>query len=99
MPKCCNCSPALAGAERLASLRPFGSAYALYAPAGTPAGKIDEWAAAMKKVLAMADVRGRLTHIGDTPIDGTAAAEVRANERRMSEQWAPIVKATGFKGD
>lgn len=77
----------------------FGSAYALYAPAGTAPAKIDEWNRAMLKVLAMPEVRQRLQDIGYGPIDGTTPAEVAAREARMTAHWAPIVKATGFKGD
>lgn len=77
----------------------FGSAYALYAPAGTPPAKIEEWNRAMRNVLAMPEVKQRLQDIGYGPIDGTTAADVTARETRMREHWAPIVKATGFKGD
>ena len=46
-----------------------------------------------------AEVRQRLQDIGYGPIDGTTPAEVAAREARMTAHWAPIVKATGFKGD
>lgn len=42
----------------------FGTAYGLYAPAGIPAAKVDEWNRAMRKVLAREDVRTRLQDIG-----------------------------------
>lgn len=77
----------------------FGSAYALYAPAGTPAAKIDEWNRAMRKVLAMPEIKQRLQDIGYGPMDGTTPAEVTARETRMRAHWAPIVKATGFKAE
>ena len=77
----------------------FGSAYALYAPAGTPAAKIDEWNRAMRKVLAMPDIKQRLQDIGYGPMDGTAPADVTARETRMRAHWTPIVNATGFKGE
>lgn len=78
---------------------PFGSACALYAPAGTPPAKIDECNRAMRKVLAMPEVRQRLQDIGHGPIDGTTPADVTAREARMTAHGAPIVKATGFKGE
>ncbi len=77
----------------------FGSAYALYAPAGTPPAKIDELNRAVRKVLAMPEVKQRLQDIGYGPMEGTSPADVTAREMRMRAHWAPIVKATGFKGD
>jgi len=77
----------------------FGTAYALYAPAGTPPAKVDEWNQAMRKVLALPEVKQRLQDIGYTPMAATTPAAVSAAESRMREQWAPVVKASGFKGD
>jgi tripartite-type tricarboxylate transporter receptor subunit TctC len=77
----------------------FGSAYALYAPAGTPTARIDEWNRAMRKVLAMPEVKQRVEDIGYEPMEGSTPAEVTAQEARMRAHWAPIVKATGFRGD
>ncbi len=77
----------------------FGTAYGLCAPAGTPAAKIDEWNRAMRKVLAREDVRTRLQDTGYQPLAGSTPAEPTAMERAMSAHWAPIIKATGFKGD
>lgn len=77
----------------------FGSAYGLYAPAGTPAAGIDEWNRAVKKVLAREDVRTRLIEIGYQPLPGSTPAELTAKERAMTAHWAPVIKATGFKGD
>jgi tripartite-type tricarboxylate transporter receptor subunit TctC len=84
-----------AGLPRLS----FGTAYGLYAPAGTPAAKIDEWNRAMKKVLAREDVRARLQEIGYEPLKGSTPAELTAMERAMSAHWTPIIKASGFKGE
>lgn len=77
----------------------FGSAYGLYAPAGTPAASIDEWNRALRRVLAMEDVRKRLLEIGYEPLRGSTPAELTAMERAMSAHWAPVIKASGFKGD
>ncbi|MCL4699609.1 MAG: hypothetical protein KJ023_21565 [Burkholderiaceae bacterium] len=87
--------PAASGLPSLA----FGSACALYAPAGTPAAQIDLWNRAMRKVLALPDVRQRVQDIGYTPMDGSTPAEVTGHESRMKAHWTPIVKATGFKGE
>jgi tripartite-type tricarboxylate transporter receptor subunit TctC len=77
----------------------FGMACALYAPAGTPPAKIDEWNRAMRKVLAWPNVKQRLVDIGHAPVEGSTPAEVTAREARMTAHWTPIVKATGFKGE
>ncbi len=53
----------------------------------------------MRKVLAREDVRTRLQDIGYQPLAGLTPAELTAMERAMSAHWAPIIKATGFKGD
>lgn len=77
----------------------FGTSYALYAPAGTPSARIDEWNRAMRKVLAMPEMKQRILDLGYGPLDGTSPAEVTAREAKMRDHWAPIIKATGFKGD
>lgn len=76
-----------------------GSSYVLYAPAGTPAAQIDKWNQAMRKVLAMPEVRAKLQTIGYEPLPGSSPAEVVALTRKTAEHWAPIVKATNFQGD
>ncbi len=76
-----------------------GSSYALYAPAGTPDAQITRWNQAMRKVLAMPDVRNRLQNIGYAPLPGSSPAEVNALRQKLAEHWGPIVKATQFKGD
>lgn len=77
----------------------FGTAYGLYAPAGTPAARIDEWNRALREALASAEVRKRLTDIGYQPLAGSTPDELRAQERAMSAHWEPIIKASNFKGD
>ncbi|AGW93399.1 hypothetical protein N234_25540 [Ralstonia pickettii DTP0602] len=76
-----------------------GSGYALYAPAGTPPAKVSRWNAAMRKVLAMPDVKSRIQNIGYEPLPGSTPAEVTQQQRRLVEYWAPIVQSVGFKGD
>ena len=76
-----------------------GSSYALYAPAGTPEAQITRWNQAMRKVLAMPDVRNRLQNIGYAPTLGSTPADVNAMRQKLVDHWIPIVKATGFKGD
>jgi tripartite-type tricarboxylate transporter receptor subunit TctC len=76
-----------------------GSSYALYAPAGTPEAQINRWNQALKKVLAMPDVRTRLQNIGYEPLPGSSPAEVTQLRNKMTDYWAPLVKASGFKGE
>jgi tripartite-type tricarboxylate transporter receptor subunit TctC len=77
----------------------FGTAYGLYAPAGTPANKINDWNRAMRKVLASSEVREKLISIGYEPLAGSTPEELRAIERAMSTHWAPIIKATNFTAE
>ncbi len=76
-----------------------GSNYALYAPAGTPEAQINRWNQAMRKVLAMPDVRSKLQNIAYEPSAGSSPAEVNQLRTKMTEFWSPIVKASGYKGD
>lgn len=77
----------------------FGTAYGLYAPAATPPAKVDEWNRALRKVLAMEDVRSKLLTIGYEPLRGSTPADLAALARNMSAHWTPVIKASGFKGD
>lgn len=73
--------------------------YVLYAPAGTPAAQVTSWNQAMRKVLAMPDVRSRLEKVGYEVSHGSSPAEVKAHASRTAERWLPVIKASGFKGD
>ncbi len=75
------------------------SGYSLYAPANTPANHINRWNAAMRKVLARADIRQKIQLIGYEPTNGSAPDEVTAQRKKLVAHWAPIVKATGYNSD
>lgn len=75
------------------------SGYALYAPARTPANQVSRWNAAMRKVLAMPEVRRRIQDIGYEPLAGSTPDEVTQLRKRLLEHWAPIVRTVGYKGD
>jgi tripartite-type tricarboxylate transporter receptor subunit TctC len=77
----------------------FGTAYGLYAPAGTPVAKINDWNRAMRKVLASSEVKEKLITIGYQPLAGSTPEELRAMERALSAHWAPIIKATNFTAE
>jgi tripartite-type tricarboxylate transporter receptor subunit TctC len=70
--------------------------YAFFAPAGTPQPVIDEFGAALAKVIAMPEVRDRLTALG-LSVGFTTAQQLAARERAYSQTWAKIIKASGFQ--
>ena len=77
----------------------FGTAYGLYAPAGTTASKIKDWNRAMRKVLADSEVKKKLITIGYQPLACSTPEELRAIEKAMSAHWALIIKATNFTAE
>jgi len=72
--------------------------FALYAPAKTPPATVQQVSAAANKALATPELRERFAKLGLEPTGGSAA-DLAALMKRDSERWAPIVKASGFKGD
>jgi tripartite-type tricarboxylate transporter receptor subunit TctC len=70
--------------------------YGIFAPAGTPKASIDRFADAVSKVVAMPDVRERLTAMGLT-VGYMPPAQLAAREHAYSQTWARIVKASGFQ--
>jgi tripartite-type tricarboxylate transporter receptor subunit TctC len=70
--------------------------YGLFAPAGTPQAQIERISDALLKVLALPDVRERLTSMGLTV--GFMPQKVLASrERAYSEKWTWIIKTSGFQ--
>lgn len=72
--------------------------FAVYAPAKTPAATIGQINAAINKALAAPELRERFLKLGLEPTGGSPA-DLAAIMRRDSERWAPVVKASGFRGD
>jgi tripartite-type tricarboxylate transporter receptor subunit TctC len=72
--------------------------FALYAPAKTSPATLQQLNAAANKALAAPELRERFAKLGLEPTGGSAA-DLAALMKRDSERWAPIVKASGFKGD
>jgi len=70
--------------------------YAFFAPAGTPQAAIDQFSAALSKVIAQTDVRDRLTRWGLT-VQYMPQAQLAARERAYSQTWAQIIKKSGFQ--
>ncbi len=69
--------------------------YGVFAPAGTPAARVDAFSAAMAKVLAQADLRDRLSAMG-LAVGHMPPAQLAARERAYTATWARIIQASGF---
>ena len=72
--------------------------FAIYAPAKTPPATIQQLNAALNKALAAPELRERFIKLGLEPTGGSPA-EVAAIMQRDTERWAPVIKASGFRGD
>ena len=70
--------------------------YGVFAPAGTPKAKIDEFGAALAKVIAHRDVHDRLTAMGLT-VGHMTAQQLGAREHAYAQVWSRIIKASGFQ--
>ena len=70
--------------------------YGIFAPAGTPKAQIERLAQALAKVVAMPDVRERLTAMG-LSVQFMTAQQLTERERAYSQTWARIIKASGFQ--
>ena len=72
--------------------------FAVYAPAKTAPATIAQLNAAINKALASPDLRDRFAKLGLEPTGGSPA-DLAAAMKRDTDRWAPIVKASGFRGD
>ena len=72
--------------------------FAVYAPARTPEVTLRQLNAAVNKALTAPELRERFLRLGLEP-SGGSAADLAAMMKRDSERWAPVVKASGFRGD
>lgn len=70
--------------------------YGIFAPAGTPQPVIDRFAEALAKVVALPDVRERLTAMGLT-VGFMPQQQLATRERTYTQTWARIIKASGFQ--
>jgi tripartite-type tricarboxylate transporter receptor subunit TctC len=69
--------------------------YGIFAPAGTPAATIDKISAALAKVVALPEVRDRLTAMG-LSVGYMTPQQLSSREQAYSKTWAGIIKASGF---
>lgn len=72
--------------------------FGVCAPAKTSTATVQQLSAAVNKALATPELRERFARLGLEPTGGSAA-DLAALMKRDSERWAPVVKASGFKGD
>ena len=70
--------------------------YGIFAPAGTPKAVIDRMADAVSKVVAMPDVREKLTAMGLT-VGYMPPAQLASREQAYAQTWTKIIKASGFQ--
>ncbi len=70
--------------------------YAFFTPAGTPQAAVDQFSAALSKVIAQPEVRDRLTRWG-LMVQFMPQSQITARERAYSRTWAQIIKKSGFQ--
>jgi tripartite-type tricarboxylate transporter receptor subunit TctC len=72
--------------------------FGIYAPAGTPPAAVAQWNAALRKILAMPDVRERLAALA---FDARASTpdELDKMARTDAAVWGPVIKSSGFAVD
>lgn len=70
--------------------------YGVFAPAGTPQPVIDRFGAALQKVLAMPEVKKRLTDLG-LNVAYEPQGQFSGRVRSYTQTWTGIIKASGFQ--
>jgi tripartite-type tricarboxylate transporter receptor subunit TctC len=69
--------------------------YAFFAPAGTPKAELERFSDALAKVIALPEVRERLTTWG-LAVRFMPQPEITQRERAYSAAWAQIIRRSGF---
>jgi len=69
--------------------------YGIWAPQGTPKAVVDRYADAVNKVVALPEVRERLTALGLT-VGYMSPQQLDTREKAYTASWARIIKASGF---
>jgi len=70
--------------------------YGFFAPAGTPQAVVDNFGAALAKVIAIAEVRDRMTTLGLT-VGFMPQKQFGERERAYAQTWAKIIRDSGFQ--
>lgn len=74
------------------------SRYAVYVRSDVAADRVEQWNAALRRVLALPDVQAKLTNAGYDPLAGSDGAAVVGFTRQAASRWLPVIRASGFKG-
>lgn len=69
--------------------------YGIFAPAGTPSATVEKISAALAKVVALPEVKERLTAMGLT-VQYMTSQQLATRERAYATAWAGIIKKSGF---
>ena len=70
--------------------------YGIFAPHGTPKAVVDRYSEAVAKVIALPEVRERLTALGLT-VGHMTPQQLGSRERAYTQTWSRIIKASGFQ--
>lgn len=70
--------------------------YGIFAPTGTPQATINQFGAALSKVLAIPDVNEQLTKMGLT-VAYMNAQQLEQRERAYTQVWTRLIKNSGFQ--
>ncbi len=70
--------------------------YGIFAPVGTPQPIIDKYGEALQKVLAMPDVKQKLTTLGLT-VGYEPQGQFAGRVRSYTQTWERIIQSSGFK--
>lgn len=70
--------------------------YGIYAPKGTPQATLDKLSAAVAKVVALPEVRGRF-HVMGLTVDYMTGAQLASREQAYTKTWTRIIQESGFK--
>ena len=70
--------------------------YGFFAPAGTPQAVVDNFGAALAKVIAIAEVRERMTALG-LSVGFMPQKQFAERERAYAQTWARIIRDSGFQ--
>ena len=70
--------------------------YGIWAPHGTPKAVVDRYAEAVAKVVALPEVKERLTAMG-LAVGHMTPQQLDAREKAYTATWARIIKASGFQ--
>ncbi|MEY4752392.1 MAG: hypothetical protein RJA44_67 [Pseudomonadota bacterium] len=70
--------------------------YGVFAPAGTPKAQIDQFGAALHKVIEQRDIHARLTAMG-LSVGYMSPAQLASRESAYKQVWTKIIKSSGFQ--